>query len=472
MYYCGNVTFSSNYTLAALASAAAPGLAVAGVRDGNEAGPSDAALGIVRAVIQDNAGRLYDVVAAEGDRAKRRVRERVVAARTLGRAKEPAGLSFGVERVLKYVTGEGDDNPTDGAALVILQHREGVAKPLDTLTVDECSSVGTAIGAIHRMRGTFLLDEAYPSYTTQQIHDQLTAWIERLKRAGHVPQEITDSWSRVIATDGMWDFATCPVHGGFEDGDMLFDRSGLTAVYHWQSMQINDPARDLAWVFAKLDDRHRNAVIAAYGRMMGSRLDDLIMLRANLWLQMEQVGDFVSAIDRADNARIIQFKAQVERLAHQLIMMSASGQDAPAGGRSGAPAGAAQPGSDRHPSTITVGTLLNGDGGAATGTRPASARFSAARPSSASAASSTGTTRTVLDSDIRPRTPRVPTMPDVPVANVFNDPTEIVTPESETATIVLPAQSFTADGTGISGKIAKVAKATDGAEPSGTAARP
>ena len=459
MYYCGNVTFSSNYTLAALASAAAPGLAVAGVRDGNEAGPSDAALGIVRAVIQDNAGQLYDVVAAEGDRAKRRVRERVVAARTLGRAKEPAGLSFGVERVLKYVTGEGDDNPTDGAALVILQHREGVAKPLDTLTVDECSSVGTAIGAIHRMRGTFLLDEAYPSYTTQQIHDQLTAWIERLRRAGHVPQEITDSWSRVIATDGMWDFATCPVHGGFEDGDLLFDRSGLTAVYHWQSMQINDPARDLAWVFAKLDDRHRNAVIAAYGRMMGSRLDDLIMLRANLWLQMEQVGDFVSAIDRADNARIIQFKAQVERLAHQLIMMSASGPDAPAGGRSGAPAGAAQAGSDRHPSTITVGTLLNEHGstpGTATGMRPATGVAS----------------RTVLDSDIRPRTPRVPTMPDVPVANVFNDPTEIVTPESETATIVLPAQSFTADGTGISGKIAKVSKATDGPEPSGTAARP
>nr|WP_204314375.1 phosphotransferase [Bifidobacterium avesanii] len=410
--------------MAALASAAAPGLAVAGVRDGNEASASDAALGISRAVIQDNAGRLYDVVAAEGDKAKRRVRERVVAARTLGRAKEPAGLSFAVERVLKYVTGEGDDNPTDGAALVILQHREGVAKPLDTLTVDECSSVGTAIGAIHRMRGTFLMDEAYPAYTTRQIHDQLVAWIERLKRAGHVPAEITTSWSRIIATDGMWDFATCPVHGGFEDGDLLFDRSGLTAVYHWQSMQINDPARDLAWIFAKLDDRHRNAVIAAYGRMMGSKLDDLIMLRANLWLQMEQVGDFVSAIDRADNAKIIQFKAQVERLAHQLIMMSA------ASGEPSSPAPAPtdrSAGDDRHPSTITVGTLLHED----------------------------SRTR-APDSEIRPRTPRVPTMPDVPVANVFNDPTEIVTPDSETATIVLPAQSFTADATGISGKIAKV----------------
>ncbi|MDD0654119.1 hypothetical protein PS056_24705, partial [Shigella sonnei] len=79
-------------------------------------------------------------------------------------------------------------------------------------------------------------------------------------------------------------------------------------------MQVNDPARDLAWIFGKLDESHRNAVLSAYGRMMGSRLDDLIMLRANLWLQMEQVGEFIQALNRADNNRIMQFKAQVERL--------------------------------------------------------------------------------------------------------------------------------------------------------------
>ena len=69
-------------------------------------------------------------------------------------------------------------------------------------------------------------------------------------------------------------------------------------------MQVNDPARDLAWIFAKLDENHRNALLSAYGRMLGNRLDDLIMLRANLWLQMEQVGDFISALNKADNAKI------------------------------------------------------------------------------------------------------------------------------------------------------------------------
>ena len=414
------MTFSSYYTLAALASAAAPGLAVAGAKDGVQLGATDSALGIRSAVIQDATGQLYDVVAAQGDKARARLSRRVKAARALAQAKEPAGLSFGMERVLTYVPGEGGDSPTGDTALLIMQHREGYAKPLDTLSLDECSSVGTAIGAIHRLRGTFLSEGNYPSYTTGQIHDQLVAWIARLKQAGHVPAEITSSWTRIVATEGLWNFTTCPVHGGFDDGDLLFTGSGLSAIYHWQGMQINDPARDLAWIFGKLDDTHRNAVLSAYGRMMGSRLDDLIMLRANLWLQMEQVGDFISAIDHGDNNRIVKFKAQVERLAHQLAIIAAQNEERNAAG----PARA----DDRSPSTITVGTLLGNDRkpmdpdaklGNGIGSPDTADRAGSANPTTAPDAART---------EIRPNTPRVPTMPDVPVANVVNDLETIVIP--------------------------------------------
>ena len=407
--------FSSYYTLAALASAAAPGLAVAGARDGAQLGVTDSALGIRSAVIQDATGQLYDVVAAQGDKARTRLSRRVETARTLARAKEPAGLSFSVERVLKYVPGEGEGSPTGDTALLIMQHRDGVAKPLDTLSLDECASVGTAIGAIHRLRGTFLTKEEYPAYTTEQIHDQLIAWIARLKQAGHVPTEITDSWTRIVATEGLWNFTTCPVHGGFDDGDLLFTGSGLSAIYHWQSMQINDPARDLAWIFGKLDDTHRNAVVSAYGRMMGSRLDDLIMLRANLWLQMEQVGDFISAIDRGDNNRIIQFKAQVERLAHQLAIIAAQNNERNA-------AHSAKANSDKSPSTITVGTLLDND------RKPVDPNTKLGN--GIGTAGNTGKSDSA-HTEIRPNAPRVPTMPDVPIANVVND----------LETVVIPVQS-------------------------------
>ena len=52
-----------------------------------------------------------------------------------------------------------------------------------------------------------------------------------------------------------------PVHGGLRDGDCAFSGSSITAVTNWQDMQVNDPARDLAWIFAKLDENHRNALL-------------------------------------------------------------------------------------------------------------------------------------------------------------------------------------------------------------------
>ena len=369
----------SDYMLAALASAVLPNLGVAGVRENVQASATDEAKGIDQTVIQDASGKLYDVYATNTKEGRTRLIRRVKAAQTLAAAREPGGLGFDMDRVVAFAPGDVSrpgqtataqavgqqtqaestpltprkPGPTGETTVMIAVHRDGQARPLDLLTLDDCAAVGTAIGAIHRLPSTFLANAKYPVVTTGQIRSQLTAWIRRLRSAGHVPQEITDSWARIMDTEGLWSFSTCTVHGGFSDGDFLFSGSTITTVTNWQDMQVNDPARDLAWIFAKLDENHRNALLSAYGRMLGNRLDDLIMLRANLWLQMEQVGDFISALNKADNAKIMQFKAQVERLAHQLGVATAKNR---------VQTETKQESKDRPqrpPSTITVGTLLN-----------------------------------------------------------------------------------------------------------------
>lgn len=366
----------SNYMLAALTSAVLPNLAIAGVRGSTQPSATDEDKGIDQAVVQDASGKLYDVYATDTKEGRARLTRRVQAAQTLALAREPGGLGFDLDHVIAFTPGDEPQigqttttqsadqpeaqsarkpGPTGETAVMIAVHREGQARSLDLLTLDDCASVGTALGAIHRLPTAFLSAAKYPVFTTGQIRSQLTAWIKRLRSAGHVPQEITNSWARIIETEGLWSFSTCMVHGGFSDGDFLFSGSAITAVTNWQDMQVNDPARDLAWIFGKLDESHRNAVLSAYGRMMGSRLDDLIMLRANLWLQMEQVGDFIQALNRADNNRIMQFKAQVERLAHQLGVISRDTTPSTAAPAAGATAKSASP------STITVGTLLRED---------------------------------------------------------------------------------------------------------------
>lgn len=349
----GIVTERSEFMMAALTSATMPNAAIAGARASEQTNPTDEGYGVDHAVVQDAAGKLYDVFASNTPEGRKRLAGRVRAAQTLAQARELGGLGFAVDRIVAFSNGDLKHSSTGDTSVLVAIHHVGQARPLELLTLDDCSSVGTALGAIHRLRPDFLQEAGYPTFATGQIRAQLTAWIKRLCQAGHVPQEITTSWANILETDGLWSFSTCPVHGGLRDGDLLFSGSSITAVTNWQDMQVNDPARDLAWIFAKLDENHRNALLSAYGRMLGNRLDDLIMLRANLWLQMEQVGDFISALNKADNAKIMQFKAQVERLAHQLGVTTAKNR---------AQTKSKQEAKDRPqrpPSTITVGTLLN-----------------------------------------------------------------------------------------------------------------
>lgn len=372
------MTQLSRFKLAALASAAMPEVQFAGTRQSEQVNATDTAAGISHAVVQDVSGKLYDIFISAENKGRKRLRDRARAAWTLEHSKDLAALGFAYDTMLTFIPGkrEGEENNTatanaannadsanlkqtmqmssiisdenDNNTVLICEHLEGSARDLRLLTTDDCANVGTAIGAIHRLRPSFVTRGKYPAFTTGQIRAQLTGWIKRLRQAGHIPTEITDSWSRVLETEGLWSFETCPVHGGFVDGDILFSGSTITAVTNWQGMQINDPARDLAWIFAKLNEQRRNAVLSAYGRMMGSRLDSLIMLRANLWLQMEQVGDFIQALQRADTTSIMRFKAQVERLAHELSRISNA--QAAKTHSAGSPA-----------STITVGTLLEND---------------------------------------------------------------------------------------------------------------
>ena len=354
----------SQLQLAALASAAMPHVSVASVRALAMPNLTDEKLEISQAVVQDTSGKLYDVMASRTKKGHERLESRAKAARVLRDVPQIEALGFAVDRVAAFMP--ADQEHGMDIILLVTTHHEVDDLALSLLTLDDCAAMGTAIGAIHRVYPNFIEEHGYPVHTTGQIRSQLTAWIRQLRAAGHIPHEITDSWSRIMDTDGLWSFTTCPVHGGFEDGDVLFNGSTISAITNWQHMQINDPARDLAWIYQYLDPGHRNAVLSAYGRMLGSRLDDLIMLRANLWLQMEQVGDFLQALRLADNTKIMQFKAQVDRLAHQLgVVTSRSSQ---------------RHASAKAPHTITVGRLLNDSNDDTNATVAANAASSAQSP--------------------------------------------------------------------------------------------
>ncbi|MDO4913949.1 MAG: hypothetical protein Q3961_05300, partial [Bifidobacteriaceae bacterium] len=278
---------------------------------------------IQRSVVKDTRGRVYDVYASSTVEGRQRLQERAHASTVLANTRDLNSVGINFDSVVAFSDGESD-SATSGTAVLITNHIDGEARSLDVLTIEDCASAGAAIGAVHRLNSSFVENAGYPVVSTGQIRSQLTQWIQQLHQNGHIPSEITTNWSNIIETEGLWSFNTCPVHGGYDNGDFLFAGSTITAVTNWQHLQVNDPARDLAWIFGYLDEQHRNALLSAYGRLLGSRLDNLIVLRANLWLQMEEVSEYMKALNSANNDQIMRTKARIERLAHQLNLSGVS----------------------------------------------------------------------------------------------------------------------------------------------------
>lgn len=341
------------YEAAALTAAVAPDIAPAGVRESEqfmEAGDRD---GLQTVVVTDSAGKEYDTTIAEGGDAVRLLSRRAVAAISMHKAKEPASLRFRLENVRYFKT--IDKSASKGLAVMVTRHHDGEAAMLTDLTAAQCGTIGAAIGSVHRMNPQFAVDAKFPTYTAQQIHKQMGGWMRYLSKNNQIPKEITGSWREILSQPNLFDFQCRLVHGGFEDGDVLFRQEDVSAMLHWENLQVNDPARDLAWIYKYLDPERRNAVTAAYARIMDSRMDDMIMLRARMWVEMEQVRDYLDAIERADNVEIMNFKASLDQLAHRIIATRG-----------------AQPNASRHyehPNTLTVGDLLNSPDGAP-GARP------------------------------------------------------------------------------------------------------
>lgn len=335
----------SSFEIAALASAAMPTLTVATTRRSEQFVLSGDKDGITTAVVTDTAGEEYDASICDTADGKERLKARARAAYVLDNTHEPSALGFQLDQLKVFVPGDDPTDATGNTAVLITPHINGDAFQLSGLTEAQCAAAGTSIGAIHRLRGKFIVNARYPAHASAQIHQQLEQWITSLKAAGHIPGEILKNWTSIISNENLWNFRSCPVHGGFSDGDILFTSTGVSGIRHWEDMQINDPARDLAWIFTELDPTRRNSVIAAYARIMGKRMDDMIMLRAGLWVQMSQVGDFIRALERADTQKIMRFKSQVESLAHEISLLNPSGSS---------------PSAD--PSTLTVGDLLSSSG--------------------------------------------------------------------------------------------------------------
>ncbi|MBQ5493177.1 MAG: phosphotransferase, partial [Aeriscardovia sp.] len=305
------MTYIDFFKACALTSAAAPKLSIA--EAGTRTGEEDEKIGVNGLEIRTASNRRCMAYLSGTKPGIGALKERERAEGILEEGLDLSREGVKVERPLLGRAQQGLEG--EEYFILICSFSPGLPSPLRGLSEEECLSFGKAVGAVHsKGSGPF---QAFRAFSAPSIRFELGEWIERLRNRGSAPDEVLDAWSDLAATDALWDFSPCLVHGGWKGGEVQFSGGAVSALLKWERAEVSDPARDLEWMFeSSLDQRQIDAFMQGYGMAMGEAMDPFILPRAKLWRQMEMGASLLEAKKEGENEK-------AEELARKLLRLSA-----------------------------------------------------------------------------------------------------------------------------------------------------
>ncbi len=258
--------------LAAIASAAVPGLAPTGV-----AGAPDDAADFDSALLVDNAGKQWRVRSPRHAEASMRLETELQALRAFTPAVK-AELPFLIPHMAGSVR-QGE------LSTFVYSHLAGTTRPLDALTAGGHSiaqELGRVIAAIHDMPKNMVQRADLPSYEADEYRQRKLNELDQAATTGKIPSILLRRWEHALEDVGLWRFSPTVVHGDLHEDHILVAAERVSAVTGWTDLSIGDPAEDFAWLAAAEDTDFVDAVYAAYAKARATAVDPHVSRRAAL----------------------------------------------------------------------------------------------------------------------------------------------------------------------------------------------
>jgi len=245
----------SAFTLAALATAAVPGLTVvrtAAMADADH----DAAL------LEDADGRDWLIRVPRTKTADGRLERELLALAALT-AGARARLPFSVPAV----AGRSKLGPTSA---VVTDHAAGVALPVSQIPIEPEGlgyRIGQAIGAVHLLPATVVADAMLPMSGPAEARRNAISVLHRAEATGLLPLAVVGRWQHAIDDADLWQFQAVVTGGGFDAASFVSAEDQVAAVHGWRGLCVGDPAIDLKWVIQS--ERVADAVFSGYWSVAG-----------------------------------------------------------------------------------------------------------------------------------------------------------------------------------------------------------
>ncbi|MDQ0735576.1 macrolide 2'-phosphotransferase [Arthrobacter agilis] len=258
--------------LAAIASAAVPGLAPTGV-----AGAPDDAADFDSALLVDDAGKQWRVRSPRHAEASMRLETELQALRAFTPAVK-AELPFLIPHMAGSVR-QGE------LSTFVYSHLTGTTRPLDVLTAGGqgmARELGRVLAAIHELPKDIVQRADLPSYEANEYRQRKLNELDQAATTGRIPAILLRRWEHALEDVTLWRFSPTVVHGDLHEDHLLISAGRVSAVTGWTDLCISDPAEDFAWLAAAEDTAFVDAVHEAYAGARTSAVDPHLPRRAAL----------------------------------------------------------------------------------------------------------------------------------------------------------------------------------------------
>ncbi len=244
----------SPLALAALATAAVPGLDARSVRPEEVPGDYDVA------VVTAHDGVEWVVRAPRNTIAGAALEAEVELLDALHLYVEAGVLPFVVPRVAGFAL-----LPEGGRAVV---HRRITGAPLDIDALRPgpglAADLGRTLAAVHELPTSVVESCGLPSYTAAEYRERRLAELDEAASTGRVPPTLLRRWEAALEDVALWRFQPVVVHGDLAPDQLLVTGTRVTAMSGWSDARVADPADDLAWLLVAAPPEVVDSIMEAY----------------------------------------------------------------------------------------------------------------------------------------------------------------------------------------------------------------
>jgi len=191
--------------------------------------------------------------------------------------------------------------PVDGTRAVVTDFIEGGVSTADELTAHDrlAESVGLSIAAVHSLPAGFVGDAGLPRQSADAARESVVALVSRASDTGHLPAALLRRWEEATDDDTLWRFRPTVVHGGLAADVILNDGETVTGVLGWSGLAEGDPARDLHWLLTSRGAAAERA-LGAYIAAREGGADAHLPQRALLYGELELARWLLHGVDERD----------------------------------------------------------------------------------------------------------------------------------------------------------------------------